>query len=294
MHMNKKSTPRRLRYKNANIYIHNLPPFKLEAGDYYILFVNEMAVVYEAVDNDVITNVSGENPLPNEADAIALIRERVDKDELAALADSREGRFKPAAVAHKVQQEIIKGSFALKLDGYSIEIDTELLCTIHNELPKDHALRAEIQGHIIHVAKTAESPVAAESFVFDPAGNLRFCNELATAKINKRKANQHARKVFRQLEEVSQELQSAIGNQIQAQKTFATIPEGHQCVVNSKEDVEPIGAFLKNLETLMSQFQGLNEVQGIHELRFALANQEKAVQESNRSSLSSTKEKNDA
>lgn len=292
--MNTNSTPRHLQYKNANIYIHNLPPFRLEVGDFYILLVNQQAVIYEAVDKDVITNVSGEDPLPTEEEAIALIRERVDKDELAALADSNEGRFTPAAVAHKVKQEIVKGSFALKLGGDSIEIDAELLCAIHNELPKDHTLREDIQGHIIHVANTAENPVAAESFVFDSAGDLRYCNELAAAKMNKRKANRHARNIFRQLEEVSQELQSAIGNHIEAQNTFALIPVGLQRVANSQEDVEPIGAFLTNLEPLMSQFQSLNEVQGIHELRLALANKEKAIQESNQSYLSSTKVKNDA
>lgn len=260
---------RTLEYKHAKIHVGSKPPFKVRAGDFYIYLIGQEAVLFEAVDAGVLVNLSGDEPMPSEEAALVMARVQIDRDEFDNLVESERGLFEPNVVAHKVQVELDKGQFELSRSGYGMKVDVELMCGLHNALPKEHALRKAIRASMEHEARTAENSIGVEAVVVGANDELVFNGEIAAAALSRRKANRHAEEVFRQLEVVSRAVHSALGHHLESQRTNEQIPPGLQRLIDRKEMVEPIDGFIPNLPSLLSQFQALNQAKGLYDLQRA-------------------------
>lgn len=256
-------------HKHAKIHVGSKPPFNVRAGDFYIFLIGQEAVLFEAVDADVIVNLSGDVPIQGEEEALVIAKARIDRDEFDNLVESERGLFEPKVVAHKVQVELNKGQFQLSRSGYGMKVDVELMCALHNALPKDHFLRQAIRASMEHEARTAENPIGVEAVVVSADDQLVFSGEIAAAALSRRKANRHAEDVFHQLEVVSRAVHSALGNHLEAQRTTEKITPGLQRLIDRKERVEPIDGFIPNLPSLLSQFQTLNQAKGLYDLQRA-------------------------
>lgn len=217
-----------IEYKRTQIHVSTAPPFDVRPGDYYVFLVNDGtgAVVFLSVDHGTLHNLSGASPAGSEEEALDLVRKQIDADEFERLVDDHEGRFVPEVVAYKVRQEVESGSHAVGGWGLKATFPVELICEIHNALDPASEHRARLREALKAASETEADANAIAAVYLTADGDLAYHPGLAAAAVSRRKANRRAKEVLDAVDKVSNELQSALGNFIQAQKTETELPEG--------------------------------------------------------------------
>jgi hypothetical protein len=261
-----------IEYKRTQIHVSTAPPFDVRPGDYYVFLVNDStsAVVFLSVDHGTLHNLSGASPAGSEEEALDLVRKQIDADEFERLASENEGRFVPEVVAYKVRKEVESGSHEIGGWGYKASFPVELICELHNALDPTSPHRAIVREALAQASKHEDNEHAIAAVHLTAEGNLAYDPGLAAAALSRRKANRRAKEVLDAVDKVSSQLQSALGNFVQAQQTARGITEGVVSLFPPGGSAQPIEALVANLQGVLGQFDQLNKVQGIFQLQDGL------------------------